>query len=162
MERMKVAHFTVAADVEQSARWKQAAEVAGHLSIGAWLAEAADVHARPRPRALPAVPPSLVAPAPSPVSLSWRRGGRFRVVMEDGQEVEREGIISHPFGIFRGHGGGGQTYEGSKAYCLVYLPERRILGTFRFANKARGLASELAPTLLRGVPSPESAEEGRR
>ena len=36
MERMKAAHFTVAADVEQSARWKQAAEVAGHLSIGTW------------------------------------------------------------------------------------------------------------------------------
>jgi hypothetical protein len=28
------------------------------------------------------------------------------------------------------------------------IPERRILGTFRFVGKARALASELAPTLL--------------
>ena len=153
---LRVATFTVAASVEQSARWKRAAELAGHLSIGTWLAEAADVHARPKPRALPAVPPSLVAPSPSPISLSWRRGGRFPVVLEDGEEVEREGIISHPFAIFRGHGGGGQTYEGSKAYSLVYLPERRILGSFRFSTKARQLAAELAPTLLHGLPPPHS------
>ncbi|MEA2691386.1 MAG: hypothetical protein QOJ16_773 [Acidobacteriota bacterium] len=162
MERMKAAHFTVAADIEQSARWKQAAEVAGHLSIGTWLAEAADVHAQPRPRAAPAVPPSLVAPAPSPISLSWRRGGRFPVVMEDSEEVEREGIISPPFGIFRGNGGGGQVWEGSKAYSLVYIPERRILASFRFVGKARKLAAELAPTLLHGHPPPGPAEEGRR
>jgi hypothetical protein len=155
MSTLRVAHFTVAANVEQSARWKQAAELAGHLSIGTWLAEAADVHARPRPRAAPAVPPALVAPSPSPVSLSWRRGGRFPVVLEDGEEVEREGIISPPFGIFRGNGGGGRAWEGSKAYSLVYLPERRILGSFRFVGKARALAAELAPTLLRGLPPPE-------
>jgi hypothetical protein len=155
MSTLRVAHFTVAANVEQSARWKQAAEVAGHLSIGTWLAEAADVHAQPRPRAAPAVPPSLVAPSPSPISLSWRRGGRFPVVMEDGQEVEREGLVSPPFAIFRGHGGGGQAWEGSKAYSLVYIPERRILASFRFVGKARALAAELAPTLLRGLPPPE-------
>jgi len=157
MGNLKVAHFTVAASAEQGAAWKRAAELAGHLSIGTWLAEAADLHARPRPRAVPAVPPSLVAPSPSPISLSWRRGGRFPVVLEDGQEVERVGIISPPFGIFRGHGGGGQTWEGSKAYSLVYVPERRILGSFRFVGKARSLAAELAPTLLRGLPPPEPA-----
>lgn len=157
----RLAHFTVAASVEQSARWKRAAELAGHLSIGTWLAEAADVHARPRPRALPVVPSSLVAPSPSPISLSWRRGGRFRVVLEDGEEVEREGLVSPPFGIFRGHGGGGQVWEGSKAYCLVYIPERRILGSFRFATKARQLAAELAPTLLHGLPPPGSTGEVR-
>ena len=156
----RLATFTVAASVEQGAAWKRAAELAGHLSISAWLAEAADVHARPRPRAAPAVPPSLVAPSPSPISLSWRRGGRFPVV-EDGQEVEREGIISPPFGIFRGNGGGGQVWEGSKAYSLVYIPERRILGSFRFATKARQLAAELAPTLLHGLPPPGSTGEAR-
>jgi hypothetical protein len=149
----RLATFTVAASVEQGAAWKRAAELAGHLSIGTWLAEAADVHARPRPRALPAVPTALVAPSPSPISLSWRRGGRFPVVLEeDGQEVEREGIISPPFGIFRGHGGG-RAWEGSKAYSLVYIPERRILGSFRFVGKARALAAELAPTLLHGAPA---------
>src|SRR6476659_9197129 len=93
----KLAQFTVSATVEQGAAWKRAAELAGHLSIGTWLAEAAAVHARPRPRALPMVPPSLVAPSPSPVSLSWRRSGRFPVVLEDGQEVEQEGLVSPPF-----------------------------------------------------------------
>ena len=45
-----------------------------------------------------------------PLALSWRRGGRFRVVMEDGEEVQREGWVSPPFGIFRGNGGGGRAY----------------------------------------------------
>jgi len=154
MDSPKLAQFTVAASVEQSTRWKQAAELAGHLSIGTWLAEAADVHARPRPRALPAVPPSLVAPSPSPVSLSWRRGGRFGVVLEDGEEVEREGLVSPPFGIFRGHALG-REYTGVRSYVLVYIPERRILGSFRFVGKARALAAELAPTLLYGLPPPD-------
>src|SRR5436305_8623916 len=114
MDSPRLATFSVSATVEQGAAWKRAAELAGHLSIGTWLAEAADVHARPRPRALPAVPLSLVAPSPSPISLSWRRGGRFRVVLEDGQEVEREGIISPPFGIFRGHPVG-REYKGIRS-----------------------------------------------
>ena len=159
MDSAKLAHFTIAASVEQGAVWKRAAELAGHLSIGTWLAEAADVHARP-PRALPMVPPSLVAPSPSPISLSWRRSGRFPVVLENGEEVEREGLVSPPFGIFRGHPVG-REYKGIRSYTLVYLPERRILGSFRFSGKARGLAAELAPTLLRGGPAPGPAEEGR-
>jgi hypothetical protein len=138
MERMKVAHFTVAANVEQSARWKQAAECAGHRSVGTWLAEAADLHMKARAR------------AGVPLALSWHHG-RFRVVMEDGAETEKTGWVSAPFGIFRGNGGGGREYEGSKAYSLVYLPERRILATFRHVGKCRQLASELAPTLLRGL-----------
>ncbi|HEV7516408.1 MAG TPA: hypothetical protein VGR07_08920 [Thermoanaerobaculia bacterium] len=139
MERMKVAHFTVSANVEQSARWKQAAECAGHRSVGTWLAEAADCYMKAKAR------------AGIPLALSWRRSGRFPVVMEDGEEVEMTGMVSPPFGIFRGNGGGGKAYEGSRAYSLVYVPERRILATFRFADKCRALASELAPTLLRGL-----------
>ncbi len=143
MERMKVATFTVSANAEQSARWKMAAESAGHRSVGTWLAEAADLHMKARAR------------AGVPLALSWRRGGRFRVVMDDGEEVERVGMVSPPFAILRGNGGGGRAYEGSKCYSLVYLPERRILATFRFADKARQLASEIAPTLLRGLSPPE-------
>jgi hypothetical protein len=139
---LKVAHFTVAANVEQSARWKQAAEAAGHLTVGTWLTEAADVHMKARVR------------AGSPVALSWRRSGSFPVVLEDGQEVERSGWVSPPFGIFRGHEVG-REYTGVRSYSLVYVPERRILATFRFADKARALASELAPTLLRGLPPSE-------
>jgi hypothetical protein len=136
---LKVAHFTVSANIEQSARWKQAAECAGHRSVGTWLAEAADLHMKARAR------------AGVPLALSWRRGGRFRVVMEDGEEVEVTGWVSPPFGIFRGNGGGGRAYDGSKAYSLVHVPQRQLLATFRYAEKARSLAAELAPTLLRGL-----------
>jgi hypothetical protein len=139
---LKVAHFTVQANVEQPARWKQAAECAGHRSVGTWLAEAADCHMKARAR------------AGVPLALSWHHG-RFRVVLEDGEETEKTGWVSAPFGIFRGNGGGGREYEGSKAYSLVYVPERRILATFRHVGKCRELAAELAPTLLRGLTPPE-------
>lgn len=52
----------------------------------------------------------------------------------------------------RGVGEGG---KGVRSYVLVYIPERRILGSFRFVGKARKLATELAPTLLHGLPSPD-------
>ena len=142
---VKVAHFTIAASIEQSARWKQAAEMAGHLSIGTWLAEAADTFMEARAGAR--------AGAGPPLALSWRRGGRFRVALEDGQEVEQSGWLSPPFGIF-GHTASPESL-GAKAYTLVYVPERRMLGTFRFIDKARALASELAPSLVRGLPPPD-------
>ena len=69
---LKVAHFTVAASMEQSVRWKLAAESAGHRSVGSWLAEAADLHMDARAR------------AGVPLALSWHHG-RFLVVMEDGE-----------------------------------------------------------------------------
>lgn len=141
----KVAHFTITASVEQSASWKQAAEMAGHLSIGTWLAEAADTFMEVRPGAGPGAGP--------PLALSWRRGGRFPVVLEDGQEVEQSGWLSLPFGIF-GHTATSASL-GGKAYTLVYVPERRMLGTFRFVEKARALASEPAPALVRGLPLPD-------
>ena len=40
----------------------------------------------------------------------------------------------------------------------MYVPERRILATFRHADKARVLAAELAPTLWRGLPPPDPGE----
>ena len=145
----KLAHFTIAASVEQSARWKQAAEMMGHLSIGTWLAEAADTFMEARTRASPGA-----AGAVPPIALSWRRSGRFPVVLENGEEIEVTGMVSPPFGIFHGHSGG-PVDVGVKPYTLVYVPERRILATFRYADTARALASELAPTLLRGLPPPD-------
>ena len=149
MDSLKIAHFTVSASMEQSARWKQAAEMAGHVSIAVWLAEAADRHMQPQPRA-----GSPVALSPSPVALNWRRGGRFPVVLEGGEETEVTGAVSPPFGIYYGRSGG-PVDVGYKSYTLVYLPERRILATFRYSDKARALASELAPTLLHGLPPPD-------
>ncbi len=145
----KVAHFTIAASVEQSARWKQAAELMGHLSIGTWLAEAADTFMEARTRAA-----GSGAGAVPPIALSWRRGGRFPVVLENGEEIEVTGMVSPPFGIYHGHSRG-PVDVGVKPYTLVYVPERRILATFRHVDKARALASELAPTLVRGLPPPD-------
>ena len=138
----KVAHFTIAASMEQSIRWKQTAEAAGHPTVSTWLAEAADNYMHARARSGP------------PIALAWRRSARFRVVLLDGEEVEVRGMLSPPFGIFKGDisGTGANAYP---PYVLVYLPERRILGSFRYAETCKALASELAPTLLRGLPPPD-------
>ncbi len=54
---MKVASFTGRATVQQSARWKQAAESEGFQSAGAWLAGAADAYLKIRAKAgLPVLP----------------------------------------------------------------------------------------------------------
>jgi hypothetical protein len=58
-------------------------------------------------------------------------------------------MVSPPFGIYHGHSRG-PVDVGVKPYTLVYVPERRILATFRHVDKAQALASELAPTLWRG------------
>ena len=139
MGNLKVAHFTVQANMEQSVRWKQTAEAAGHLTVSTWLAEAADSYMHARARSGP------------PIPLSWRRSARFRVVLLDGEEVEVRGMVSPPFGIFKGDiaGTGASAYP---PYVLVYLPERRILGTFRYAETCKALAAELAPAILRGLP----------
>ncbi len=149
----KVAHFTIAASIEQSARWKQAAELMGHLSIGTWLAEAADTFMEARTRAS-ASPGAAGAGTVPPIALSWRRSGSFPVVLENGEEIEVTGMVSPPFGIYHGHSRG-PVEVGVKPYTLVYVPERRILATFRHVDKARTLASELAPTLLWGLPPPD-------
>ena len=72
MGNLKVAHFTVQANMEQSIRWKQTAEAAGHPTVSSWLAEAADLYMQVRARSGP------------PIPLSWRRSARFRVVLLDG------------------------------------------------------------------------------
>ena len=149
---LRLASFTIAATVEQGAAWKRAAELAGHLSIGTWFAEAADCHAAAHQR-----PGASILPPPlPPIALSWRRGGRFRVVLEEGREEERAGMISQPFGIFKEEAAG----PTSTAYTLAYLPERRILGTFRYSEQARALAAGLASTLLHGLPPPDPGGVG--
>ncbi len=142
MDSPKLAHFTIAASIEQSARWKQAAEMAGR-AVGAWISEAADAY---RERVQAKLPTA---------SLSWRRGARFRVVLMDGEEVERKGMLSPPFAVFYGHAEGTAGAAGPRSHALVYLPERRILASFRYADQCKALASELAPTLLRGLPPPD-------
>ena len=130
----KLAHFTVCADMEQSARWKQVAEAAGHVAIGTWLAEAADAYTLARVQATISPPP-----------LSWSRGARFSVVLEDGQEVERSGWVSPPFGIFRGEAVAPTT----TAYTLaagLYLGQRKRFRCTVAAATPHGVITPAAAT----------------
>ena len=133
---MKTAVFNVRADVRQSARWKQAAEAEGFRSVGQWAAGALDAYVEHR------------RTAGRPLPLAWSLG-RFHVRLEDGSEPELRGWIARPFGHFRGSPEGPIPHGSTHRHSLVYLPERRILATFRYARHCRSLASDLAPLLLR-------------
>lgn len=133
---MKVAEFTVRADVHQSARWKQAAHAEGFPSVGAWAALALDAYLKARAR------------AGRPIPLAWRRG-RFLVRLESGEVVEVNGHVSPPFGAYRG-AADGQGCPGRHRQTLVHVPERRIIATLRTYRPCQALAAELAPVILRG------------
>jgi hypothetical protein len=134
--RLKVASFTVHATAEQSVRWKRAAEAEGFASAGAWLAGAADAYLKVRAR------------AGLPVPLSWRRFGRYRVVLMDGREVRLPGRVSPPFGIFRGTAEGAGR-PGCGRHTLVYLPSGRIVATLGTERDCKALAAELARVWVR-------------
>lgn len=137
---MKTATFTVHATIEQSRRWKIAAEGEGFQSAGAWLACAADAYLKARAR------------AGLPIPLAWRKG-RVSVLLEGGQEVTLPGFLSPPFGAFRGDAAGPKP--GHHFHSLVLLSERRIIATLRTYAQVRALAAELASALLRGeLPTP--------
>lgn len=133
---MKTASFTVKATAEQSVRWKRAADAEGFSSAGGWLAAAADAYLKVRAR------------AGLPVPLSWRRFGRYRVVLMDGREVTLPGRVSPPFGIFRGTAEG-PGLEGCGRHTLVYLPTGRILATLGTERDCKALAAELARVWVR-------------
>jgi hypothetical protein len=135
---VKVAEFTVRATAEQSIRWKRAAEADGHRSAGTWLAAAADLYLKARAR------------AGRPLPLAWHRG-RFKAVLMDGREVEVQGMLSPPFGVFRGTAHGPDR---NMVRTLVHLPTGRVVATLRSSAQCRALASELAPVWLR---DPETA-----
>jgi hypothetical protein len=131
---LKVATFTVHATALQSARWKQAAEAEGHRSAGTWLAAAADAYLKVRAR------------AGQPIALAWHLGA-FTARMMDGREVQVRGMVSPPFGTYRGNSHGP---DGNKRRTLVHLPTGRVIATLRSSRQCRALAAELAPVLLRG------------
>jgi hypothetical protein len=138
---MKTASFTVHATTEQSKRWKLAAEAEGHRSAGTWLAAAADSYLKVR------------AKAGLPLPLAWRHG-HFHVRLEDSTEPRVRGWVAPPFGLYRGSPEGPIPHGSTHLYSLAYLPERRIVATFRTARNCKALASELATVLLRGDPPP--------
>ena len=128
---MKVATFTVRGTAEQAVRWNRAAEAEGHRSAGTWLAAAADSYLKVRAR------------AGLPLPLAWRHG-RFPVRLEDGAEPELRGWVAPPFGIFHGSPQGPVPTGSTHVYSLVFLPDRRIVATFRTAAHCKSLAAELA------------------
>jgi hypothetical protein len=144
--KLKTASFTVRATMAQSARWKLATEAEGFRSVGGWLADAADAYLKVR------------AKAGLPLPLAWSRG-RFRVRLEDGAEPELPGWIARPFGIFRGTDAG-PGYHGCHLYTLAYLPARRIVATFRYAQHCKALASELAGVWARSGGEGEDIRAG--
>jgi hypothetical protein len=139
---VKLASFTVHADVRQSARWKQAAEGEGFPSVGGWLAVAADRHLQ------------AVARSGRPIPLAWRRGS-FSVRLDGGELVPVKGHVSPPFGSFAGTEEGPASYCGRHRHVLVYLADSRVIATLRSFRDCKILASEIAPALIRGeLPDP--------
>jgi len=129
--------YTVTALREQAECWKAAAGAAA-LSVESWLAERADTYLRELVRAGRAAP------------LSWFRD-RFPVCITDTtvrpavtREVQVDGKVSGPFGIFRGDGRG-VGEPGSSWFSLVHLPTRRVIDSLPLRKSCMALAAELAP-----------------
>jgi hypothetical protein len=137
---LKVASYTVHGDKQQSVRWNRAAEGEGFKSTGTWLAMAADAYLRVRAR------------AGHPLPLAWHQGV-FTARLMDGRELQVWGMVSPPFGTFRGTSHGPDR---NKLRTLVHLPSGRIVATLKSSRQCRALAAELAPVLLRGE-QPDSA-----
>ena len=132
----KAVSFTVDADREQAERWEAAAANRG-VEVSSWLADTADAHVRELARSGRATP------------LLWDRG-RFLVRLTDTTrrpeivaDVEVPGLVSRPFGIFRGSGRGTGA-PGSGEHSLTHLSTRRIVATLPLRKSCMALAAELA------------------
>jgi len=125
---MKVATFSLGADVHQSARWKQAAEAEGFPSVGAWAAQALDAYLKARAR------------AGLPIPLSWHRR-RFSITLDDGKTVSVAGHVSPPFGSFEGTEEGPAAYAGRRRHVLVNIRTGEIIATLRSFAQCKALAA---------------------
>lgn len=144
---MKTASFHVRATPAQATAWNRAAQAEGHRSAGTWLAAAADAYLRVR------------AKAGQPLPLAWHLG-TFTAHLMDGRELQVRGVVSPPFGVFRGTSHGPDR---NKLRTLVHLPTGRIIATLKSSRQCRALAAELAPVLLRGeLPDPAPIVERHR
>jgi hypothetical protein len=129
--------YTVTARREQAERWEAAASADGLRTVGSWLAATADTHLRER------------AQTGRPPALPWLQD-RFRVLVTDTtarpevvHEIEVRGMVSGPFGIFRGDGRG-VGEPGCSRYSLVHRPTRRVIATLPYRRACKAVAAELA------------------
>ena len=145
MAQMKNVTLTVRATLEQSARWKRAADAEGFPSAGAWLAAAADAYLEQQAR------------AGRPLPLSWRKG-TYPVRFESGEVRTVRGHLSPPFFAYRGGADRPDIY--SRHFSLIFLPDGRLVASLRSYRQIRALAAELAAGLLRGnLPEPAAVVE---
>jgi hypothetical protein len=128
--------YTVTTGREQAECWQAVAREAS-LSVESWLAETADSHVRELVRVGRAAP------------LTWFRD-RFPVRITDttvrpevAREVQVDGKVSGPFGIFRGDGRG-VGEPGCSCFSLVHLPTRRVIDSLPLRKSCMALAAELA------------------
>jgi hypothetical protein len=128
--------FTVDADRERADLWREAA-AERCMSVPSWLADTADVHLRELARSGRATP------------LPWHPD-RFLVRLTDttrspsvAADVEVQGLISRPFGIFRGTARGVDA-PGSGTHTLTHLPTCRTIATLPLRKSCMALAAELA------------------
>jgi hypothetical protein len=77
----------------------------------------------------------------------------------DGSEVEVCGMVSPPFGEFRGTAEGRDT---GKVRTLVHIPSGRVIATLKSARQCKALASELAPVYARDDATAEGITERHR
>ena len=132
----KTKTVTVPADCDQAERWEAAAQFLGYRSAGFWLGEVADLHLRGLAKAGRAAP------------LSWLPGTFTVTTFRDhepppGTDVEVQGLVSGPFGVFRGNQRGAGA-PGCGSFCLAHLPTRRFLATLPLRRACLVLAAELA------------------
>ena len=124
MASLKTASFTVPATADQSAEWRWAAKEEGFRSVCTWLAFAVDAYVNAR--------------AGDPLPLVWIRG-TVKVDRPDGSTVDVPGWQAEPYVIFRGNRSG-PALPGCKRFSLLYLPQGRILVTFRSMKDCREMA----------------------
>ncbi len=129
--------YTVTARRDQAERWEAAASADGVRVVGSWLAETADAHLRERVQ------------TGRPPALPWLQD-RFRVLVTDttarpevAREIEVRGMVSGPFGIFRGDGRG-VGEPGCSLHSIVHRPTRRIIATLPYRRACKAVAAELA------------------
>jgi hypothetical protein len=128
--------FTVDANRERADVWREAA-AERCMSVPSWLADTADAYLRELARTGRATP------------LSWHPG-RFLVRLTDtsrspwvAADVEVPGLVSRPFGIYRGTTRGVGA-PGSGTHTLAHLPTRRTIATLPLRKSCMALAAELA------------------